>query len=144
MSRLLSEPCPNCGSSESFRRIYEAVEVNGRVLTVIYCDKCPKAEVSRPEFPAIVTSKRTEDRPVIQAVPQREPTPTVDTPFSRLCSDINSKKVFVGMELGSKRGPNNPYRMKKVNFELEKSFNGSPYKIISDNGFEVTARAVNG
>ena len=142
MSRLLSDPCPNCGSIESFRRIYEAVEVNGKVLTVVYCDKCPKAESQKPEFPAIVTSKRTKDRPALN-IPEPEQ-PVVDTSFSRLSDDVNSKKVFVGGELGSKRGPNDPYRKKKIDLELGKIFNGEPYNIISDNGFEVTARAVNG
>lgn len=149
--KIFEDPCPNCGSTESYRRVYERREIEGQKVTLIFCERCPVAKQPELNFPNILKSGsldkykyakyelKPEEIKATQAL--RPATEIKDAPEIRRRDAIELKRVFVGAQF-SKGADGASKRSQKIKDSLEKEFGNKNFEIVADDGFEVAARAV--
>lgn len=128
--------CKNCGNDTNVE-IYEKKMVDGVVMTLVYCDRCPRAQsAAAGMFPAIVTGapSKFDTMPVPAGDRGPEPRKVRDSDIARRRDAIDvvgRRVVFVG------GADYDPEQRRKV---LERKYGiGDNYNIVSDNGFRVVA-----
>lgn len=131
--------CRNCGNDTNVE-IYEKKMIDGVIMTLIYCDRCPKAAPAGAGFPTILMpdNKATAAKFESMAVPAGsrgpEPMKTKDSEMARRrdAVDIPGRRVvFVG------GADYDPEQRRKV---LQRKYGiGDNYEIVSDNGWRVVA-----
>lgn len=127
--------CKNCGKDTN-TEIYQKRIVDGQIMTLIFCDRCPQAK--SVAVPAILKGGRKGRAPVLKSVQSFDDpvipagVKIVDTDRTRFRDSVDvpgRKVVYCGGYNASQR--------KQV---LEKKYGiDESYNIISDNGFKLVA-----
>lgn len=144
--------CPNC-KAETFK-ITTVCDDDGKPFS--FCGSCPRPEVKKVDFPAIVTGKRGRGRPKkiqnnekfdryklseseIRETRSLAPNiRTFDTPQTRARDSVNNRETaFVESYAGA-----GGFREKKLNGVFSRKFGHSNYRIVSDNGFKAVAESL--